>query len=145
MLLFQVMIDPCKLACLFRIWVLVIFKESLLWRSSMCQSFWQYMRILWKKILKATSQSSVESLYSSCHFCQFASNSLRDLQVLIQPKNDSDYSFWTQKNWHPNSTFFNLPVLSKTVENEKFNWNGIIPCSKILTQIKLYLKTRLIF
>ena len=26
--------------------------------------------------------NSVESLYSSCHFCQFASNSLRDLQSL---------------------------------------------------------------
>ena len=41
-----------------------------------------------KIVLKAASRSSVESLYSSCHFCQFASNSLRDLQGLIQPKND---------------------------------------------------------
>ena len=41
-----------------------------------------------KLVLKATSTSSVKSLYLSCHFCQFASNSLRDLQGLIQPKND---------------------------------------------------------
>ena len=70
-----------------------------------------------KIVLKTTSTSSLESLYSSCHFCQFASNSLRDLQG---PKM-TDYRFWTQKNWHPNSTFFSLPVLSKTVESEKFN------------------------
>ena len=71
-----------------------------------------------KIVLKATSTSSEESLYSSCHFCQFASNSLWDLQGVIQPKNDSDYCFWAQKNWNPN---FSLPVLSETVENEKFN------------------------
>ena len=70
-----------------------------------------------KIVLKTTSISSLESLYSSCHFCQFASNSLRDLQG---PKM-TDYHFWTQKNWHPNSTIFSLLVLSKTVENEKFN------------------------
>ena len=29
-----------------------------------------------KIVLKATSTSREESLYSSCHFCQFASNSL---------------------------------------------------------------------
>ena len=51
-----------------------------------------------KIVLKATSTSSVESLYSSCHFCQFASNSLRDLQGLKQPKDDSNYRFCTLKN-----------------------------------------------
>ena len=82
-----------------------------------------------KIVLKATSTSSVESLYSSCHFCQFASNSLEDLQGLIQAKDDSDSHFWTQKHWRTNSTFFSLPVLSKTVETKK----------------QMYLKTKLIF
>ena len=69
-----------------------------------------------KKTIKPTSTSIVESLYSSCHSFQFASNSLPDLQGPNQPKDGSDYRFRTQKNWRPNSTFFSLPMLSKTVE-----------------------------
>ena len=40
------------------------------------------------------------------------------VQGLIQPKNDSHYHFWVRKVWCPDSTFFSLSVLSKTVENE---------------------------
>ena len=38
--------------------------------------------------MKATFTNIVESFYSSCHFCQFANNSLRELQGLIQPKDE---------------------------------------------------------
>ena len=40
------------------------------------------------------------------------------VQGLIQPRNDSHYHFWVRKVWCPDSTFFSLSVLSKTVENE---------------------------
>ena len=42
-------------------------------------------------------------------------------QSLIQPKNDSGYRFWVREVWCPNSTFFSLFVLSKTVEKVNFN------------------------
>ena len=42
-------------------------------------------------------------------------------QGLMQPKNNSGYRFWEQRVRHPNSTFFSLSVLLKTVENENFN------------------------
>ena len=84
---------------------------------------------LWKKlVLKVTSTSILESLYLSCHFFQFASNSLQDLQGLKQPKDETDYHFWTQTNWRPNSPLFSLPVLSKTVETK--NKKTAVPKNK---------------
>ena len=94
-----------------------------------------------KIVLKATSTSSVESLYSSCHFCQFASNSLRDLQGLIQPKNDR-LPLLDAKKLAPKFDFF-LAYLccQKQLKMKSLIKNGIIPYSKILTQIT-YLKTK---
>ena len=85
-----------------------------------------------KLVLKTISTSIIESHYLSCHFCQLASNSLQDLQGLKQPNDDSDYHFSMQKNWRPNSTFFSLSFLSKTVERKN-------------KKKQLYLKTKLIF
>ena len=124
----------------------MIFKESLLWRSFiLTKRLAVHDNFVKKLVLKATSTSSVESLYSSCHFCQFTSNSMRDLQGLMQPKNDR-LPLLDAKNWHPNSTFFSLPVLSqKQLKMKSLIKNGIIPRSKILTQITLYLKAKLTF
>ena len=42
-------------------------------------------------------------------------------QGLILPKNDGGYHFWVRKVLRQVSTFFSLPVLSKTGENKNFN------------------------
>ena len=66
-------------------------------------------------------------------------------QGLIQPKNDNGYRFWVQNVWRPNSTYFSLSVLSKTVENKRFNYKWHNSYSKVHTQIVLCLKIKLIF
>ena len=55
------------------------------------------------------------------------------------------YRFWAQNVWPPNSTFFSLSVLSKTVENEIFNLKWHKSYSKVRTQRMLYLNAKLIF
>ena len=96
-----------------------------------------------KIVLKTTSTSSLESLYSSCHFCQFASNSLRDLQG---PKmTDYRNSFGRKKIGTQIRLFLACLCCQKQLKVKSLIKNGIIPCSKILTQITLYLKTKLTF